>query len=59
AIANAENNKAADIDALIISKAYVDEGTTQRRFRARAKGRGTRILKRSCHITITVSDNEE
>jgi large subunit ribosomal protein L22 len=59
AIANAENNEAADIDELTVSAAYVDEGPTYRRFRARAKGRGTRILKRSCHITIKVSDNEE
>jgi len=52
AIANAEHNEGADIDEL-----YVDEGPTHKRFRARAKGRGTRILKRTSHITVTVADN--
>lgn len=57
AIANAENNEGADIDELKISTIFVDEGTTQKRMRPRAKGRGNRILKRSSHITITVSDS--
>lgn len=57
AIANAEHNEGADIDELKISKIFVDEGRYQGRYRARAKGRGTRILKRSCHITVTVSDS--
>ena len=57
AIANAEHNEGADIDELKISKICVDEGRYQGRYRARAKGRGTRILKRSCHITVTVSDS--
>jgi len=56
AIANAEHNEGADIDELWISQAMVDEAPTLKRFRARAKGRGTRILKRSCHITLSVSD---
>jgi len=57
AIANAEHNQGADIDILNVSTIYVDEGPTMRRFRARAKGRGARILKRSCHITVAVSDS--
>ncbi len=57
AIANAEHNEGADIDELWVSVAMVDEGPTLKRFRARAKGRGTRILKRTSHITIVVSDD--
>lgn len=56
AIANAENNFSLDIDLLKISQIFVDKGMTLKRFRARAKGRGTRILKRTSHITIVVSD---
>jgi len=56
AIANAEHNEGADIDELRVSRAFVDEGPTQKRFQARARGRGDRILKRSSHITIGVSD---
>jgi large subunit ribosomal protein L22 len=57
AIANAEHNEGADIDELKVSRIFVDEGRYQGRYRARAKGRGARILKRSCHITVTVSDS--
>jgi len=57
AIANAEHNEGADIDELKVKAICVDEGPTQKRFRARAKGRGTRILKRTSHITVTVADN--
>jgi large subunit ribosomal protein L22 len=57
AMANAENNEGADIDELKVSTIFVDEASTQKRMRARAKGRGNRILKRSSHITITVSDS--
>ena len=56
AIANAENNNGADIDDLRVSQAYVNEAPTFKRFRARARGRGTRILKRNSHITIELSD---
>lgn len=56
AIANAEHNEGADIDDLRVSEIYVDEASTAKRFRARARGRGDRILKRSCHITIVVAD---
>jgi len=57
AIANAEHNEGADIDELKVSKAFVDEGPTMKRIQARAKGRANRILKRSSHITVTVSDS--
>ncbi len=56
AIANAENNEGADIDELRVSSVCVDEGPTMKRMRARAKGRGSRILKRTSHILVTVSD---
>jgi len=56
AIANAEHNEGADIDELKVSAIFVNEATTMKRFRARAKGRGTRILKRNSHITVTVGD---
>jgi len=56
AIANAEHNEGADIDELWIDRVLVDEAPTLKRFRARAKGRGARILKRGCHITVSVSD---
>ena len=55
AIANAEHNEGADVDDLRISEIYVNEGMTMKRIRPRAKGRADRILKRSCHITVTVS----
>lgn len=57
AIANAEHNDGADIDELKVSTIFVDEAPTQKRMRARAKGRGDRILKRSCHITVKVSES--
>lgn len=56
AIANAENNEGADIDELRVSAVTVDEGPTMKRIRARAKGRAARILKRTSHITVAVSD---
>ena len=56
AIANAENNEGADVDELKVTAVMVDEGPTMKRIRARAKGRASRILKRSSHITITVGD---
>jgi large subunit ribosomal protein L22 len=59
AIANAEHNQGADIDELRVSTVFVDEGFTIKRFRARAKGRANEILKRTCHITVKVSDTQE
>jgi len=56
AIANAENNEGADIDELKVTAAFVNEGPTMKRMRARAKGRGNRILKRISHITVTVGE---
>jgi large subunit ribosomal protein L22 len=56
AIANAEHNEGADIDELKVSKVFVDEGPTQKRWRARAKGSVNHIFKRSSHITVTVAD---
>ena len=56
AIANAEHNEGADIDELRVSSICVDEGPTQKRWRARAKGRGCGIFKRSSHITVGVAE---
>ena len=56
AIANAEHNDAADIDELRVTRILVEQGPTLRRFSARAKGRGTRINKKSCHVYVTVGD---
>ena len=56
AIANAENNEGADIDALKIAEIYVNEGLTMKRIKPRAKGRADRIFKRTSHITVTVTD---
>ena len=56
AIANAEHNEGADIDELKVSNTFVDEGPTMKRIQARAKGRANRILKRTSHITVMVSD---
>ena len=58
AIANAENNFSLDPDTLMISRAYVDEGPTLKRFRPRAQGRAYRIRKRTSHITIEVESIE-
>ena len=56
AIANAEHNEGADIDTLKVATVYVDQGPVLKRFTARAKGRGNRITKPTCHITVTVGD---
>jgi large subunit ribosomal protein L22 len=56
AIANAEHNDGADIDELRITKIHVEKAATLRRFSARAKGRGTRIGKQTCHIYVSVGD---
>ncbi|MBD8527563.1 50S ribosomal protein L22 [Pseudomarimonas arenosa] len=57
ATANAENNEGADVDELKVSSIFVDEGVTMKRFHARAKGRGARILKRTSHITVVVGSS--
>ena len=56
AIANADHNEGTDADDLSICKIFVDDGLTMKRTRPRAKGRADRILKRSCHITLALSD---
>jgi large subunit ribosomal protein L22 len=56
AIANAEHNEGADIDELKVARVFVDEGPSLKRFQARAKGRGNRIIKRTSHITVAVGD---
>jgi len=56
AIANAEHNDGADIDALKVKTITVERGAFLKRFQARAKGRGNRVLKHSCHIYLTVGD---
>lgn len=58
AIANAENNNSADVDELRVSTVFINEGPTLKRFKARAKGRGNRVLKRTCHITVKVAEFE-
>jgi large subunit ribosomal protein L22 len=55
AVANARNNDYLDPDDLYVSACYADEGTTIKRWRPRARGRATRIRKRTCHITVIVS----
>jgi large subunit ribosomal protein L22 len=54
AVANAEHNKELDVDSLIVKNIIVDQGPSLKRFRARARGRGARVLKRSSHITVIV-----
>lgn len=56
AMANAENNEGADVDNLKISEIYVNEGITVKRIRPRARGRADRIFKRTCHVTVTLTD---
>ena len=57
AIANAEHNEGADIDALKVKTVFVDEGPSMKRIKPRAKGRADRIVKRTSHITVIVADN--
>ena len=59
AIANAEHNDGADIDELKVKTIFVEQGTPLKRFQARAKGRGNRIVKRTCHIFVIVGDEEK
>lgn len=59
AIANAEHNQGIDVDELKISQIFADQASTYKRMRARAKGRGCRILKPTCHITVIVSNEEK
>jgi large subunit ribosomal protein L22 len=56
AVANADQQPDIDIDSLIVGNLLVDCGPTLKRFRARARGRGTRILKRSSHVTVVLTE---
>jgi len=57
AVANAGQKEGVDVDTLVVKRIFVDEGPTMKRFRARAMGRGTRILKRMSHITIALEEH--
>jgi large subunit ribosomal protein L22 len=59
AIANAEHNRGLPADELVVTRAWVDEGPTLRRYRPRALGRATRIRKRTCHISVVVGREPE
>jgi large subunit ribosomal protein L22 len=56
AVANAENTGNVDVDELVVKRAYVDEGPTQKRTLPRAQGRATRVFKRTSHMTIVVGE---
>jgi large subunit ribosomal protein L22 len=58
AIANAEHNEGADIDELKVATIHVEQGASLKRFMPRAKGRGFKITKPTCHIYVTVGDKE-
>jgi large subunit ribosomal protein L22 len=58
AIANAEHNNGADIDELKVTQIMVEKGPVLKRFHARAKGRGNRVLKHTCHVFLTVGDGK-
>ena len=59
AIANAEHNDGADIDTLKVKTVHVERGMFLKRFQARAKGRGNRIIKPTCHVFLTVGDGKK
>jgi len=59
AVENARENNGLDVDDLKVSQIFVDEAPQLKRFAARAKGRGTRIVKRNSHITVAVSDGKK
>jgi large subunit ribosomal protein L22 len=59
AIANAEHNNGADIDELKVARIMVEKGPVLKRFTARAKGRGNRIIKPTCHVFVTVGDGKQ
>ncbi len=59
AIANAEHNNGADIDELKVATILVEKGPVLKRFTARAKGRGNRIVKPTCHVFVTVGDGKQ
>src|SRR3954451_3850523 len=59
AIANAETTQNIDVDTLYVKSAWVDEGKVQKRFLPRAHGRATKVVKRSCHVTIVVDERQK
>ena len=59
AIANAEHNNNMDVESLVISQAYANQGPTLKRFRPRAMGRASRINKRTSHITLVLTEKKE
>ena len=59
AVANAEHNYDLDVNSLVVSEVFVDEGPTLKRFRPRAQGRASAINKRTSHITVVVSEKKE
>mgnify|MGYP001005155548 CR=1 FL=1 len=59
AVSNAEHNYEMDVDSLVVSRCYVDEGPTLKRFKPRAMGRADAIRKRTSHITVIVSEKKE
>ena len=59
AVENAQNNKGADVDELKVTSIMVDAAPTLKRFGSKAKGRGTRIVKRNSHITVVVGDGKK
>ncbi|MCP1146465.1 50S ribosomal protein L22 [Lysinibacillus endophyticus] len=59
AVANAEHNYELDVNNLVVSEVFVDEGPTLKRFRPRAQGRASAINKRTSHITLVVSEKKE
>jgi large subunit ribosomal protein L22 len=59
AIANAQENKGLDVDELKVERIHIDAAPSLKRFAARAKGRGARIVKRNSHITVAVSDGKK
>ena len=58
AVANADQNPEIEVDSLVIRNIIADQGPTLKRFKARARGRGTRILKRTTHITVILSEEQ-
>ena len=56
AVAKSSNLEGVDVDTLYVKRIFVDEGPTLKRFRARAMGRGSRILKRTCHVTVILDE---
>ena len=58
AVANADQSPDIDVDALVIRNIITDQGPVLKRFRARARGRGTRILKRTAHITVILAEED-